>query len=186
MSRRFRSRHWRTRSFVRRGAALALVLALLWITRLFSPAPPPATPEDLPAGVHALASVIDGDTLLLENGARIRLIGIDTPETVHPDLPVEAFGPEATAFTARFLESGSPRLEFDRERKDRYDRFLAYVYVGDRQLNETLLRVGLARATLGYSFSSEMKARFRTAEREARRAAIGIWSSGPAGVGQAF
>ena len=127
----------------------------------------------------------DGDTLRLTNGARVRLIGIDTPETqVSPrsggdDQP---FALDAKSFTRRATESGSVRLEFDKERIDRYGRFLAYVWYLDREseqellLNEELVRAGLARARLGYSYSDAMKRRFRAAEFEARQARRGIWA----------
>ena len=68
------------------------------------------------------------------------------------------------------------RLQFDKERLDRYDRFLAYVFVGDRMLNEELARAGLARVELKFHYSSTMKNRFRKAEDEARTARRGIWS----------
>jgi len=124
-----------------------------------------------------VARVVDGDTLVLAEGnERVRLQGVDTPETVKPDWPVEPWGPEAARFTRGLLEGGGARLEFDAERRDKYGRLLAYVWVGDRMLNEELLRAGLARATLQYSFSPAMKERFRRAEDEARAARRGIWS----------
>jgi micrococcal nuclease len=80
--------------------------------------------------------VIDGDTIMLESGERVRLIGVNTPETVHPKKAVEAFGKEASAFTKRTVEGKLVRLEFDplaggREQKDRYKRTLAYVFLHD-------------------------------------------------------
>src|SRR4030042_6833798 len=75
--------------------------------------------------------VIDGDTLLLTNGERVRLIGVDTPETKHPKKPVERFGKEAYLFTKEMVEGKEVRLEFDQQRKDRYGRLLAYVYLTD-------------------------------------------------------
>jgi micrococcal nuclease len=76
--------------------------------------------------------VIDGDTILVRAGDRtldVRLLGIDTPETVHPERPVECFGPEASRYTKRLLEGAPVRLVYDRELRDRYGRWLAYVYV---------------------------------------------------------
>ena len=112
-------------------------------------------------------AVVDGDTLLLRDGTRIRLMGVDTPETVKPDTPVEPWGPEASEFTRDFVAGGPVRLEFDRERTDRFGRHLAYVWVGNRMLNEELLRAGLARWEPGYHYSQAMKTRFRRAQREA-------------------
>ena len=103
-------------------------------------------PEDLADGVYRVERAVDGDTLLLANGARVRLQGIDTPETKHPHKLPEPFGGEAWACTAGMVEGKRVRLAFDTHRVDRYGRFLAYVYVGDVFLNERLVRRGLARA----------------------------------------
>ncbi len=107
-----------------------------------TPAPPePVTaPPTLPApGPPAVAlaegddtsveSVVDGDTIVVAGGTRVRLIGIDTPETKDPRKPVQCFGREASAFTSSLLQAGTPvRLVYDVERLDRYGRTLAYVY----------------------------------------------------------
>jgi micrococcal nuclease len=106
----------------------------------------------------------------------IRLIGVNTPETVKPEHPVEPWGPEATAFTRHFLAGGVVRLSFDRERVDRFGRFLAYVWVGDEMLNEALLRAGLARYEPQFRYSESIKRRFRQAEQAAKRESVGIWS----------
>jgi micrococcal nuclease len=115
--------------------------------------------------------------LLLEGGTRIRLLGVDTPETKIPDQPPEPWGPEASDFTARKVTGKQVRLEFDRERFDQYGRTLAYVYVGDLFLNEELIRQGLSTAQLQYPYRSDMKRRFLNAEQEARAQRRGIWSS---------
>ncbi|MEX2140394.1 MAG: thermonuclease family protein [Pirellulales bacterium] len=142
------------------------------------------TPEKLDAGEYPVVRVTDGDTLRLTNGARVRLIGIDTPETrLSPNSGGEdqPFAQEAKAFVERATEDGKVRLEFDKERIDKYGRFLAYVWYVDRTseeellLNEELLRAGLAKARLGYSYSDAMKRRFRAAELEAREARRGVW-----------
>jgi micrococcal nuclease len=73
---------------------------------------------------------------------------------------------------------GRVRLTFGLERKDRFDRFLAFVWDGDVMLNEELLRAGLAEARLGFRYSGAMKSRFAEAQEEARRARRGIWSNG--------
>ena len=69
--------------------------------------------------------VVDGDTLLLDRNERVRLIGVDTPETVDPRRPVQRFGKEASAFTKRMVEGKKVRLEYDQDRVDRYGRTLA-------------------------------------------------------------
>jgi micrococcal nuclease len=160
-----------------RGLAFWLLLILLAVWRAYSAAAP-AAPERLEEGVHEVRRVVDGDTLLLASGARIRLQGVDTPETVKPDRPVEAWGPEASQFTKDFIEKAGHhvRLSFSLERKDRYDRFLAYVWDGDVMLNEELVRAGLAYARRDYRYSDAMKRRFTQAQEEAQRAGRGIWS----------
>lgn len=155
---------------------LAVTAVLLVGRAVWPPGEPPPPPVAIEGREYQLERVVDGDTLLLANRARVRLIGVDTPETVQPGHPVEPWGPEATAFTRAFTERGTVRLQLDRERKDRYGRFLAYVWVDGRMLNEELLRAGLARAKLGYPYSEAMKRRFRRAEREAKEHQRGIWS----------
>ncbi len=139
---------------------------------------PPAPAELLP-GEYAVERAVDGDTILLANRIRVRLIGVDTPESVTPEQPVEPWGPEAADFTRRQVADKSVRLELDEERTDRHGRLLAYVWVGDQLLNEELIRAGLGKATLGYHFSDSKKALFRAAQREAQVARRGIWSDAP-------
>jgi micrococcal nuclease len=106
------------------------------------------------------------------------LQGVNTPETVKPDYTVEAWGPEASQFTKDFIEKAGHRvrLTFSLERKDRYDRFLAFVWDGDVMLNEELIRAGLGYARRDYRYSEAMKHRFTQAQEEAQRAGRGIWS----------
>ena len=178
-----RSRHRlfprRIRSWPSRPVWCLLVFVLLVAVRLWQDSSVPRPPEDLPEGIYRVQRVVDGDTLVLANKARIRLWGADTPETVHPRKPVELFGPEASDFTKQFVATGggTVRLQMDRERLDKYDRFLAYVWVDDRMLNEELIRAGLATAETRYNYSQSMKTRFRRAEDEAKSNRRGIWST---------
>ena len=179
MSRRRRASYLRPAGYRRRQLLVAsgvLLLAALLGWWHFQRQREPAPPEALPEGLYRVDRVVDGDTLLLANRARIRLIGADTPETVKPGEPVQPWGPEATRFTQDFLAGGTVRLQMDRQRVDRYGRFLAYVWVEDRMLNEELIRSGLARARTGFSYSPSMKTRFVRAEQEAKAAGRGIWS----------
>ncbi len=125
--------------------------------------------------------VSDGDTIVLDGGEKVRLIGVDTPETVHPRKPVQPFGKEASAFTKRLSEGKRVRLEYEAEagpsRIDRYGRTLAYVYLTDgRMLNLEIVRQGYGHAYTKYPFSRMDE--FRAAERHAREAGLGLWGSG--------
>ncbi|MCH7909722.1 MAG: thermonuclease family protein [Candidatus Hydrogenedentes bacterium] len=128
------------------------------------------------AGPYYVKRVVDGDTFVLEGGVRVRLLGVNTPETKHPRRPVEPLGPEATEFTTRHIEGRNITLRFDRERRDRYHRVLAYVYVGEWFLNEELILAGYSRAETKYPFSNAMKRRFKAAEELARRNKRGLWA----------
>lgn len=126
-------------------------------------------------GPFRVKRVVDGDTLLLEGGTRVRLIGVDTPETKHPHRPVDPLGVEAADFVRRHVEGRRVTLRFDRERRDRYRRVLAYVYVEDWFLNEEIIRAGYSRAVTRFPYSTRMKRRFREAETEARDHHRGLW-----------
>ena len=97
-----------------------------------------------------IVSVVDGDTIVLrvqDQTETVRLLGIDTPETVHPTKPIECFGPEASAFTKATLVEGSlVKLLRDVEPRDRYQRLLVYLFLADGTLfNQLLIDRGLAR-----------------------------------------
>ncbi len=97
--------------------------------------------------------VVDGDTIIVEGVGRVRLIGVDTPETVHPNRPVEFFGKDASAFAKRLLEGKRVRLEYDQERQDRYGRALAYVYLADGTfVNAEIIRRGYGHAYTRFPF----------------------------------
>lgn len=128
-----------------------------------------------------LARVVDGDTLELRDGSRVRLIGIDTPETVHPDFGDECYGDEASRATERILRPGDRlRLVFDVERYDRYQRLLAYVYraADDAFVNARLVKRGYASVETVPPNVAHAD-RFRRLAREAREAGRGLWSACP-------
>jgi len=117
---------------------------------------------------------IDGDTLLLTNGERVRLIGVDTPETKHPRKPVQYFGKEAYLFTKRMVEGKDVRLEYDWQRRDKYGRILAYVYLRDGTfLNAEIIKQGYGFAYTRFPF--KYLEEFRKYEREARENRKGLW-----------
>ena len=159
---------------------LVIVLVILLASSRFAPwnEPPPEgpSPAELTESIYAVERVVDGDTLVLANQLRVRLIGADTPETVMPNHPVEPFGKEATEFTRRFVADGEVFLQFDGRRADKYGRVLAHVWVGNRMLSEELIRAGLAEAEMQYSYAPAVKDRLRNAQDAARTAGRGIWS----------
>src|SRR5262245_48650750 len=111
------------------GSAVLVIVAALLILR------PWERERSAPAAADAtIVRVVDGDTVEARLGGEVedvRLIGIDTPETVKPGAPVECFGPQASHFAHRLLEGRRVRLVFGAERRDPYGRLLAYLYLGD-------------------------------------------------------
>jgi micrococcal nuclease len=120
--------------------------------------------------------VIDGDTVEIETGETVRYIGIDTPETKHPDKGVECFGREAAEKNQELAEGRRVTLEKDVSERDRYGRLLRYVYADGLFINEVLVREGYARTA---SFPPDVKYQelFRRAEQEAREAGRGLWGA---------
>lgn len=134
-----------------------------------------------PVAQALVTRVVDGDTAVMTlDGVevRVRFIGIDTPESVAPDQPVECYGKQASAYTTSRIEGRTIRLELDVERMDRYGRTLAYVWIGDELLNETLVAEGYALVTT-YPPNVRYVDRFVAAQREAREAGRGLWSDCP-------
>jgi micrococcal nuclease len=130
------------------------------------------------AVVH-VTRVVDGDTIEVRLGGRdedVRLIGVDTPETVKPDTPVQCFGERASHFTKRRLTGRRVRLAFGVERRDVYGRLLAYVYLHGRFFNPILVRRGLARS-LTIPPNNRFAPRFRRLELVAARAGRGLWGT---------
>ena len=123
--------------------------------------------------------VVDGDTIIIEmNGKqeRVRLIGVDTPETKHPKKPVEHFGKEASAFTKRMVEGKKVTLEYDLEKRDKYDRLLAYVYLEDGTfINAEIIKQGYGFAYTRFPFKHLED--FRQHEDDARSSGKGLWGN---------
>jgi micrococcal nuclease len=136
--------------------------------------------------IGRVTRVVDGDTVKVRlapgRGTRtVRYIGVDTPETVKPGEPVQCFGKAASAFNERLVEGRRVRLKIGRERRDRYGRLLAYVYVrgrGNPFVNAELLRRGYAR-TLAIPPNTDRAGRFAELERRARNDGRGLWSACP-------
>jgi len=123
--------------------------------------------------------VIDGDTIDVRLDGKIesvRLIGVDTPETVHPFKPIEEYGKEASNYTKSRLQGKNVRLEYDLSKRDKYGRILAYIYVDDAHFNAELIEKGYAFAYLRFPF--KYREEFRLLELKAREAGVGMWSHG--------
>jgi micrococcal nuclease len=135
-----------------------------------------------PAGLATVVEVIDGDTLVVDiAGAdeHVRLIGIDTPETVAPDRPDECFGAEASQRLAELAPPGTAlRLERDVEARDQYDRLLAYAYRARDGMFLNLAQVtGGFAEPLAYPPNTAHRADFERAARQARVAGAGLWAA---------
>ncbi|MGH2959654.1 MAG: thermonuclease family protein [Solirubrobacterales bacterium] len=122
--------------------------------------------------------VVDGDTILVRgpNGRneRVRYIGVDTPESVKPDSPVECFGHEASDYNKQLVQGRKVRLVPDREAEDRFGRSLAFVYVGDTFVNAQLISGGYAR-TIEIEPNTSKAEYFADLERVAIRTRKGLW-----------
>lgn len=123
--------------------------------------------------------VIDGDTIEIENGSKVRLIGIDTPETKDPRRPVGCFGKEASKEAKKLLEGKIVILQKDVSETDKYGRLLRYVFLpleSDQALfvNDYLVREGFAKV-LTYPPDVKYNEQLRQAEKEAREAKLGLW-----------
>jgi micrococcal nuclease len=132
------------------------------------------------ADVHGtVVEVVDGDTLVVDVGGRrdtVRLLGVDTPETVDPDEPVQCFGPEASAHTERRLLGRRVRLERDVELRDRYGRRLAHVHVDGVRFNDELLVLGYARLLVVPPDTRHAREMLRL-ELDARAKGRGLWAA---------
>lgn len=142
----------------------------------------PATLDTVVAANAVVSNVIDGDTIDVEidgRRTRVRLIGIDTPETKKPDTPVQCYGPEATAFTTTLLPTGTPvRLERDVEGRDAYGRLLAYVVRATDGLlvNLAIVEGGFARP-FPFEPNTAHAAEISDAARRAADAHLGLWAA---------
>lgn len=172
---------------------LLLGFGFLWFGLESSSVSPSLTPaplvESAPAASESaslipgekiqVTKVIDGDTFEILGGARVRMLGIDTPETKDPRRSVECFGKEASNKTRQLLEGKVVILQKDISEKDKYKRKLRYVYLPlqDGKLlfvNDYLVREGYANI-LTYPPDVKFAEQFRHAEREAREAKRGLW-----------
>jgi micrococcal nuclease len=123
-----------------------------------------------------VARVVDGDTIELVGGERVRYIGVNAPESVKPNSAVECFGKEASAKNKELVEGQAIRLEKDVSDRDKYGRLLRYVYLEDGTfVNDWLVREGYAYAA---TFPPDVRYsdQFKQAQQEARKNKRGLWA----------
>jgi micrococcal nuclease len=156
----------------------SLVLLAVLIVILITGGDGDDAPESLPdSATVAVTDVVDGDTIEVDFGGTeedVRYIGIDTPESVKADTPVQCYALAASHFNERLVDGERVRLVFDAERRDAYDRLLAYVYVGERFVNAELVRRGYAR-TLTIGPNTRFADLFDRLEQAAANAGRGLW-----------
>jgi endonuclease YncB( thermonuclease family) len=141
-----------------------------------------------PTETAKVVRIVDGDTIVVRLGGRdvhLRYIGMDTPETVKPDTPVQWMGPEASAANARLVEGRTVVLEKDVSETDRYGRLLRYVWLhdGDRwtMVDLELVRLGYAQVETDPP-DVRYADLFVAAQRAARAAGVGLWAPRPSTV----
>jgi micrococcal nuclease len=140
--------------------------------------------KDTYSGEYTVSRVVDGDTIDIENSQgtiRVRLIGVNTPESVAPNRPDECYGKEASEYVARAILRSTVTLELDTDKplQDKYGRLLAYV----RKSDGTLLNKEIIEKGYGYEYTYQgekyiYSQEFKKAESFARENALGLWSEG--------
>lgn len=154
-----------------RRLAWAIPLVVVVGARLLAPADHPARPRRA-----VVERAVDGDTVVLVGGERVRYVGMDTPELHHPRKPVQPYAREAWMFNRDLVDGRRVRLEFDVEPKDRYGRTLAYVFLEDGTfVNAELVRQGYARI-LTIPPNVKYQDQFLALQREAQAARRGLWA----------
>lgn len=141
----------------------------------------PTDELDLPRVPVELVKAVDGDTIrVMYEGKKeyVRFLLVDTPETSHPKMGVQPFGPESKEFTKELVEQADLlELEFDiGPNRDRYSRLLAYVYADGKMVQEELLEQGLARVAYIYPPNVRYVDKFNDLQRISQEQSLGIWS----------
>lgn len=171
----------------RRASALSFMLITLLLglvtfvyhnanLRSLLPAPLAVQP-----GFYRVLEVHDGDTITVDmhgTPEKVRMIGIDTPETHKPNTPVQCFGPQASSYAKQLLQNKTVRLEADptNDNRDRYNRLLRYVYTEDGTLvEETLIASGYGFAYTSFPF--QKSATFVDLQNQAQQNNAGLWAA---------
>jgi len=126
---------------------------------------------------RVLSRIVDGDTIIVDDDLRVRLVGVDTPETKHPTKPIQKFGLESSAFARDFFGDEKKVCLIEDpigDKVDKYGRTLSYVFLEDgRDLTVELLKAGLARGYFAFPFSR--KEEFKFLEQQAKEKKLNIW-----------
>jgi micrococcal nuclease len=129
--------------------------------------------------------VVDGDTIELDDGRKVRYLNIDTPETVKPNTPVMCFGLSAKEYNKSFVDHKNITLVYDRDRQDRYGRTLAFIFLEgadinniEDSLNYSMVKKGYAKAVF-YAPNTTYKAVFQSAMQDAIDNKAGAWKDCP-------
>lgn len=139
-------------------------------------------PEENPSTISAsIVRVVDGDTIKikLDNSKEetVRLLLVDTPESVHPTKPIQPFAIEASNFVKKLLPVGKDvEIELGTNERDKYGRLLAYLYADEKMVNQLLLEKGYARVAYVFAPNTKYIDEFRDIQEEAQLNEIGIWS----------
>ena len=148
-------------------------IILISICLLLIPSRPPCAADTW----HRVKWVIDGDTVVISNGHKVRYIGIDAPELGHDDHEAEPYGDEAKRFNVSLVNRKIVRLEFDKERNDQYERLLAYVFLKDGTfVNAEILSIGYAYL-LYHRPNIKHNSIMLQSQRAAMSAKKGIWQN---------
>lgn len=125
--------------------------------------------------------VVDGDTIILEDGRTIRYLNIDTPESVKPNTPVQCYAKEASAINRELVDKRTIYIKYDEQERDRYGRELRFIFLKaedtsdiEKSVNAYLVEMGFARSMI-YKPNDTYENDFYTLERQAKRNNIGIW-----------
>ncbi|OME59808.1 MULTISPECIES: thermonuclease family protein [Paenibacillus] len=142
---------------------------------------PDNTTEDNKRLIDAkVTRVVDGDTMKLTIGGKketIRLLLVDTPESVNPNIPEpQPFSLEASDFAKKMLTDKDVQIELDVSERDKYGRLLCYLYIDGKMFNEILLEQGYARVAYVFAPNTKYVDQFRAIQDKAREREIGIWS----------
>lgn len=131
---------------------------------------------EIQGDTYLVTRVIDGDTIELENGERVRYLGVDTPESVHPSEPIQCFGVESATKNRELVEGKRVTLEKDITDRDKYGRLLRYVFVNGVHIGLELVRQGYASV---YTYPPDVRYsdELLVAQQEARNAKRGLWGS---------